>query len=63
MKNLLSKLGDYLRYPSTWQGIVSILTAVGVTLKPEQAEAIASAGIALVGVLLAFFSDSDVKQK
>lgn len=34
---------------STWRGIVLILTALGVSLSPEQAEAIVTVGLAVAG--------------
>lgn len=45
---------------STWRGLVLIATALGVTLSPEQAEAVITLGLAVVGVLGAFTAD---KQK
>ena len=59
---MLAKVLDYFRYPSTYQGIVALITAAGVTISTEQAEAIATAGVALYGVIALFFSDSDVKK-
>ena len=61
MKALLLKLLDYLRYPSTWKGIITILGALGVTFAPEFAEQITLAAVSLVGVIFTLFSDSDVK--
>lgn len=67
MKDLLKKLAlkllDLLRYPSTYQGIVGFLTAVGVTVKPELAEQIAAAGVAVVALIHTFVTDADVKDK
>lgn len=34
---------------STWRGIVLLLTALGVSLSPEQAEAIVTVGLAVAG--------------
>jgi hypothetical protein len=42
---------------STWRGLVALLTAVGVTLSPEQVNAIVASGLAVIGVLGAFFPD------
>lgn len=58
---MLKKLLEYFRYPSTYKGIIAILGVVGVALSPEQAEAIAAAGVSLYGAISLFFSDSDVK--
>lgn len=60
---MLTKILDYLRYPSTWQGVITILALVGVTFSPEQSEAIVSAALGVVGVIMVFFSDTDVKPK
>ena len=58
----MNKILDFLKYPSTWQGLITILGLVGVTLLPEQQEAIIAAGVAAVGAIAVFFSDSDVKK-
>lgn len=63
MKELLLKALDYLRYPSTYKGILSLLGVAGVVVAPDKAEAITTAGIALYGVISLFFSDADVKPK
>ena len=47
-----------LREPSTWRGLVWILTVSGVLLTPEQAEAIMLAGMALAGLLGVFLNDT-----
>ena len=47
-----------LKQPSTWRGLVWILTVFGVLLTPEQAEAIIMAGMALAGLLGVFLSDT-----
>lgn len=46
-----------LREGSTWRGIVWLLAFAGVSLKPEQAEAIIAAGMALAGLLGVFLQD------
>jgi len=46
-----------LREPSSWRGIVWLLTVLGLSLRPDQAEAIAIAGTALAGLLGVFLSD------
>lgn len=45
---------DRLKERSTWLGIIALATAVGVSLSPEQAEALAVAGTALAGVIAVF---------
>jgi len=59
----MQKLLDFLKYPSTWQGLIALLGALGVSLMPEQSEAIITAGIAIVGAISVLFSDSDVKKE
>lgn len=43
-----------LTQPSTWAGILALVTAFGVQLQPEQAAAIATAGATLSGVIATF---------
>lgn len=37
--------------PSTWRGVVLLLTALGVPMAPAMTEAIVSAGLAIAGLL------------
>jgi hypothetical protein len=53
MKWLLARLKE----PSTWRGLVWVLTVCGVLLTPEQAEAIMLAGMAVAGLLGVFLAD------
>lgn len=46
-----------LREPSTWRGLLTLATVLGVALTPDQAESIALAGAALVGAVGAFMPD------
>ena len=39
---------------STWRGLAFVLSAAGVTLVPDQANAIAAAGMAVVGAINVF---------
>jgi hypothetical protein len=48
---------DRLREPSTWRGIVALMTAFGVALSPEQTAAIVAAGLAVAGAIGAFAPD------
>lgn len=41
-----------LREPSTYAGIVAIVTVAGIRISPEMQEAITAAGIALGGLIL-----------
>lgn len=40
-----------LREPSTWRGLVWLLTALGVSLSPEAWQYITTAGMALAGLI------------
>jgi uncharacterized membrane protein len=48
---------ERLKEASTWRGLTALLTAVGVTLSPEQTNAIVGAGLALIGLLGVFTKD------
>lgn len=52
-------LFERLKEASTWRGITLILTSVGCGLSPEQLATIAPAGLAIAGLLGAFFPDKD----
>lgn len=45
---------DRLAESSTWRGLAFVLSAAGITLVPEQANAIAAAGMAIVGAINVF---------
>jgi hypothetical protein len=42
---------------STWRGVMFVMTALGVTLSPDQQEAIVGAGLAMAGLVGVFFPD------
>lgn len=54
---MLAYLYGRLKEASTWRGVLAILTAAGVTLQPEQQNAIVAAGLSLIGLVGVFFSD------
>jgi hypothetical protein len=54
MKTYLLERG---KEASTWRGLVALLTAVGVTLSPEQGEAVIALGLAVIGAIGVFFAD------
>ena len=56
MNWLIARLGE----SSTWRGFIWLLTFAGLTLKPEQSEAIIAAGIALAGLLGVFLKEKSV---
>ena len=43
---------------STWRGIVMLLTAVGLNISPEMADAIIGVGIAVAGLVGMLLPDS-----
>ena len=45
------------REPSTWRGLVWLATVAGLSLRPDQAEAIVTLGMALAGLLGVFLRD------
>jgi len=42
---------DRAKEPSTWRGFILLLTAAGVPIAPEMANAIVSVGLALAGLI------------
>lgn len=54
---MLKNFGIALGQRSTWTGLVWLLTATGVSISPEQAEAIATAGMSVAGLLGVFWKD------
>lgn len=58
---MLNTILSYLKQDSTWKGIISILTAAGVAIKPELANAIVSAGLAGVGLIQVFITEDAPK--
>jgi len=45
--------------PSSWRGLVWLLSAFGIVLSPEQTEAILAAGAALAGLIGVFTRDRE----
>jgi hypothetical protein len=52
---------DRAKEPSTWRGIILLITLAGWQLQPDMQEAIITAGVALAGVVGVAFPD--VKKK
>lgn len=52
---LLARAGER----STWLGVVSLLTAVGITLQPAQVEAIIALAMAVAGAVSVFTEDKE----
>jgi hypothetical protein len=53
----MNALIERMKEPSTWRGLIAILTACGVALTPEQTEAIVAGGLAVIGLIGVFTSD------
>ena len=50
-------LVERMKEPSTWRGIILLLTAVGVPIAPELQSVIISAGLGLAGLVGAITPD------
>jgi len=46
-----SYLFERAKEPSTWRGVILVLTAIGVPIAPAMAEAIISVGLAVAGLV------------
>ncbi|CAB4141081.1 hypothetical protein UFOVP413_36 [uncultured Caudovirales phage] len=55
--NSLNWIIDRLKERSTWLGLTALLTSFGVSLKPELAEAIITAGLGLTGLIAVVTKD------
>lgn len=53
-----SYLIERLAEASTWRGLFAMLTAVGLTVAPEQQTAIITLGMAVIGAVGTFFPDA-----
>ncbi len=49
---------DRAREPSTWRGAILFLTAIGVPIAPQLAEAIVTAGLGIAGLVGILTPDS-----
>ncbi len=54
MSNFWNFLIGRLKEPSTWRGIIAVVTAFGIALNPEQVAAIVTAGVSLIGMIEVF---------
>jgi hypothetical protein len=65
MKALALKLLNHLRYPTTWFGLIGLVSTLGLTLTDVQVEAVAGAAAAVASAVIAIIgvSDSDVEDK
>lgn len=51
MNKYVSAFIEKFSQESTWRGIVALLTAFGVTLEPDKANAIIAAGLFVIGTI------------
>ncbi len=47
---IIERLGE----TSTWRGVVSVLTGVGIKIRPDLSEYIISIGLSLIGIVNIF---------
>ncbi|MGB4336845.1 MAG: hypothetical protein WBJ41_18595 [Chromatiaceae bacterium] len=52
------KFRQLISEPSTWRGLIWMATAAGLAVSPDQQAAIVAAGMALAGIVGAFFTDN-----
>ena len=57
IKKILGFIAERMQERSTWLGLISLATALGMALSPEQKESIVTAGIAIAGAVAAFSKD------
>jgi hypothetical protein len=57
VKNIISYFVARAKERSTWLGLVSLFTALGLVLNPQQQEAVVAAGMAAAGLIAAFSKD------
>ena len=57
MNAVVSYIVERLKEPSTWRGLVWIITAVGFALSEDQKQSIATAGMTLAGLIGVFTSE------
>lgn len=57
MKNIVQFIIDRAKERSTWLGVISLATAVGLALNPDQQNAVISLGMAAAGAIAAFSKD------
>lgn len=63
LKRLRSFLIERFSEPSTWRGIVMVLTSLGIGLTPEHLESIMFTGLLITGALGAFTKDKVTKKE
>lgn len=61
MKKILDVMLNYLTQESTYVGLTAILTAIGVSLKPELAQAIVTCALGVFGLIKVIVNDKSGK--
>lgn len=60
----MGKIWDYIKArlgePTTWKGLITLLTILGVNINPEQQTAIVTVGAAIVSAIWVFAPDKKV---
>lgn len=57
MESIISFFIQRLNEPSTWRGLIWLVTALGLALSPEQKESIVTTGMAVAGLIGVFTKD------
>lgn len=57
MKSLFYYLLERAKERSTWTGVATFLTVLGLSLTPEQSAAVATAGVSFVALVFTFMPD------
>jgi len=51
MRNIATYIAHRLAEPSTYRGLIGLLTAAGVAISPDMAEKIIAVGMFLIGLI------------
>lgn len=62
-KKIISKIGEYLKYPSTSKGIIIVLGLIGVNIEPAFLDQILLTVGSIIAIIEVLFSDADVIKK
>lgn len=50
---------EYFLHPSTWKGLIAIVSAAGILISPELAEKVIAAGLGLIGLIQVLIDDAE----
>lgn len=59
LKRLYNWVLERARERSTWLGLITLLTVLGINISTAQQDAVVTAGVALAGAVMAFSRDND----